>query len=166
MTLRILDRFIGNPHIVAPTKDDLLESLPYIRTTFPNPLPAYLSRNTRVSSGTALITNEHSSMSGLFSLGLKGVRRELRKSGGRLKNAILEIEDEILTWLDGGTILAQNKEDFEELDAPGKPIGQTGRILEIHRDPLRMIWYIENDGFIRYVIHCCARYHNIISFSK
>jgi len=29
-----------------------------------------------------------------------------------------------------------------------------------------LIWKISDDAFARYIVHCCARYHEIISFSK
>ena len=110
--------------------------------------------------------DENSSLSGLFSLGLKGVRRELRKAGEKARIFVFEIENEILAWLDGGTLLSPFDENQESMYASGSPIGQTGKIVEIQRNPLRMIWYIENDGFIRFIVHCCARYHNIVSFSE
>ncbi|KAJ3733610.1 hypothetical protein DFJ43DRAFT_1223251 [Lentinula guzmanii] len=30
----------------------------------------------------------------------------------------------------------------------------------------QLIWRIPDDAFARYVVHCCARYHNVVSFSK
>ena len=161
-----IERFKGNPHVVAPTKDDFLHALPNVRTTFPSPLPAYLSRNMKTFPEKEFHVDEHSSLSGLFSLGLKGVRRELRRSGERVKRLVLEIEDEILNWLEGGTIILPDTDDPSTLDFPGKPIGHSGKIMEIRRDPLRMVWCVENDGFARYIIHCCARYHGVVSFSQ
>lgn len=94
------------------------------------------------------------------------MRRELRKSGGRAQDLVREVEDEILDWLIGGTILFPDNQIFDQPDALGKPIGQTGTILEIFRNPLQLVWYIEGNGFARFIVHCCARYHTIVSYSQ
>ncbi|KAF8262436.1 hypothetical protein EI94DRAFT_1808790 [Lactarius quietus] len=39
-------------------------------------------------------------------------------------------------------------------------------IRDDERSPQRFVWWIENDTLARYVLHCLARYHSIISFSK
>ncbi|KAF8973014.1 hypothetical protein BDZ97DRAFT_1778762 [Flammula alnicola] len=39
-------------------------------------------------------------------------------------------------------------------------------IFEVSRTPLQLVWRITDDSFARYVVHCCARYHEIVSFSK
>jgi hypothetical protein len=38
-------------------------------------------------------------------------------------------------------------------------------VREVERSPQRLVWWIENDTWARYVVHCCARYHNVVSFS-
>ena len=64
----------------------------------------------------------------------------------------------------------------------GRPIGSTLTVSELSRTPLQLVWAIEQDAFARksqirikyicfangvqgYIVHCCARYHNVVSFS-
>jgi hypothetical protein len=105
---------------------------------------------------------------GRFSLSFKGMRRDLRRAGGRAQFLVREVEQEITDWLtEGGTVASPKFEtDFEESadNSSGTPIGQTG-ILQISRTPLQLVWCVDNDSFIRYVVHCCARYHEVVSFS-
>jgi len=49
---------------------------------------------------------------------------------------------------------------------PGRPVAGMEVVREVERSPQRLVWWIENDTWARYVVHCCARYHNVISFSK
>ena len=48
---------------------------------------------------------------------------------------------------------------------PGRAVAGLEDIREVERSPQRLVWWIENDTWARYVVHCCARYHNIVSFS-
>lgn len=94
------------------------------------------------------------------------MRRELRKAGFRAQALVRDIELEILEWLGaGGTILAPSVIP-PNLDQPGTPIGTTGSVFELSRTPLQLVWRTRNDSFARYVVHCCARYHDVVSFSK
>jgi hypothetical protein len=102
-------------------------------------------------------------------MSLKGMRRELRKSGFRTEVLVRDIESEVVNWLQaGGTVLAPDAfESAGTLDLElATAVGQTGTIFEISRTPLRLIWYIVDDAFARYIVHCCARYHEIVSFSQ
>jgi len=47
-----------------------------------------------------------------------------------------------------------------------KGIGDLTTVLEVMRTPLQLVWYVEDDAFARYVVHCCARYHEVVSYSK
>jgi hypothetical protein len=38
------------------------------------------------------------------------------------------------------------------------------RVKEVQRTPLQLVWDVD-DNFTRYIVHCCARYHEIVSFS-
>lgn len=65
----------------------------------------------------------------------------------------------------------------DELCFPGRLIGSYANnepqnedaerhgIWEVSRTPLRLVWAIESDAFTRYIAHCCARYHSVVSFS-
>jgi len=73
----------------------------------------------------------------------------------------------MVTWLqEGVTVLAPDTVDGDALHLPGVPLRNTESIREVSRTPLQLIWSIADDPFARYVVHCCARYHEIVSFSK
>ncbi|KAI0779375.1 hypothetical protein C8Q74DRAFT_1258697 [Fomes fomentarius] len=158
-------RFVGNAHIVAPTKRDFSIPTPSSRTTFPEPLPNYLSRNNPIPPAMPGVREPISANAGRFSMSLKGMRRELRKSGPRIELLVKEVENEIVTWLmAGGVILSPDA--ATTLDFPGVPVGTLDSIREVSRTPLQLVWSIADDAFMRYVVHCCARYHDVVSFSK
>lgn len=153
-------------HIVPATKADYTISPPHINSTFPEPLPPYLPRTVKLPiTPTLPVTDPASANAGRFSLGLKGMRRNLRRSGGRAEALIRDVEYEMIQWLSlGGTVLApDNSTHTGEIQST--PVGSTGTVLEISRTPLQLIWKISDDAFARYIVHCCARYHEIISFS-
>jgi hypothetical protein len=161
-------KFIGNPHIIAASRKDFTIQSPVIPRTFPEPLPTYLSRNTHVpSSRLPRQTDPITANAGRFSLSLKGMRRELRKMGGRVESLVKDVEGEILVWLEGGVVLAPWGDGDEEggLRFPGLVVRGREDLTEVGRNPLQLIWATD-DAFVRYVVHCCARYHDIVSFSK
>ncbi|KAF9010651.1 hypothetical protein BDQ17DRAFT_1346617 [Cyathus striatus] len=162
-------KFVGNPHVVAPTKKDYGVQTPQTRPTFPEPLPPYLPRTSKVPSLTVpAVTDPNSANAGRFSLSLKGMRRDLRRAGGRAQTLVRDVEDVIVGWLQaGGIVLAPDTTGKlpSETDDPGVMIGNTGSIHEVSRSPLQLVWRIRNDAFTRYVVHCCARYHEVVSFS-
>ncbi len=94
------------------------------------------------------------------------MRRELRKSGPATELLVSEIEHEIVTWLRDAVWM--DPDAFSSTVDPifAKPIGTGEAIIEVSRTALQMVWSISDDAFARYVVHCCARYHNIVSFSK
>ncbi|KAI1795687.1 hypothetical protein LXA43DRAFT_1167359 [Ganoderma leucocontextum] len=158
-------RFVGNAHIVVPSNKDFTVPAPSSRPTFPEPLPNFLSRNTPIPPTVPATREPTSANAGRFSLSLKGMRRQLRSSGPRTELLVKEVEDQIVTWLAaGGVMIAPDASST--LDSPGAPIGSTGAILEVSRTPLQLVWSIEDTAFTRYVVHCCARYHDVVSFSK
>ena len=161
-------RFVGNPHVVAATKNDYQILPPDVKSTFPEPLPAYLSRNSPISTLTpACKPDPNSSSAGRFSLSIKGMRKELRKAGARAQHLIKDVESEIVSWLRDGTVfLSPDEKDPNDLEFPGKPVGGSGAIHEVARTPLQLVWAISEDGFARYVVHCCSRYHDVVSFSE
>ena len=157
-------RFVGNVHIVAPSNKDFSVPAPNSRTTFPEPLPHFLSRNNPIPPAVPAAREPTSANAGRFSLSLKGMRRQLRSSGPRTELLVKEVEDEIVAWLAaGGVMLAPDAS--ATFDSSGAPIGSTDAILELSRTPLQLVWNIEDNAFTRYVVHCCARYHDVVSFS-
>jgi hypothetical protein len=163
-------KFAGNPHITPASKKDFTIQSPVIPRTFPEPLPPYLSRNTHIPSARLPTqTNPITANAGRFSLSLKGMRRELRKMGGRAESLVKDVEGEILAWLEGGVVLSPNTDGEEEeengLRFPGVPVREREGLREVGRNPLQLVWATD-DAFVRYVVHCCARYHEIVSFSK
>ena len=95
------------------------------------------------------------------------MRRELRKMGGRAESLVKDVEGEILAWLEGGVVLSPNADGEEEdgLRFPGVLVREREGLREVGRNPLQLVWATD-DAFVRYVVHCCARYHEIVSFSK
>lgn len=159
-------RFVGNPHIIAATQWDYSLQPAHARATFPEPLPPYLPRTVKVPSANPPILDPNSANAGRFSLSLKGMRRELRKSGFRAEVLVRDIEYEIVDWLQGGTVLSPDSHDANVLESTGTLLGDTRTIFELSRSPLQLIWSIADDAFARYVVHCCARYHEVVSYSK
>lgn len=173
-TLFTSAHFVGNPHIVAATKRDFGIAAPSVRSTFPEPLPACLPRTVKLPVATAPPpTDPTSANAGRFSLSLKGMRKELKRQGGRAEALVKDIEGELLSWLgQGGTVLFPDAQVHDtqmnglgEHGRQGTPIGQTKVVVEVSRTPLQLVWRIPEDAFARYVVHCCARYHEIVSFS-
>ncbi|KXN90876.1 hypothetical protein AN958_03530 [Leucoagaricus sp. SymC.cos] len=163
--------FVGNPYVVAATKKDYILPMPTNRPTFPEPLPSYLPRTAKVPATTRPTRDPVSANAGRFSLSIKGMRKELRRAGGRAEVLVREVESEMMEWLQGGVMLRPDESNAAglfnlqvKLDE-GREIGSTG-IIEVSRSPLQLVWSIADDAFARYVVHCCARYHEVVSFSK
>ena len=153
---------------MAATKSDYSISTPHHNPTFPEPLPPYLPRTVKLPvTPTFPATDPASANAGRFSLGLKGMRRDLRRAGGRAESLIRDVESQMIQWLTlGGTILAPDNRAHTTGEIQLVPVGITGTIFEVSRTPLQLIWKISDDAFARYIVHCCARYHEIISFSR
>lgn len=157
--------FVDNPHIVHASKADYAPLLPSAKRTFPEPLPVYLPRTVKAPDTIKPILEPNSANAGRFSLSLKGMRRDLRKAGFRAQILVEDIEKEITEWLQGGAFAASDVSESSLLNFPGTPIGRMDCISEVSRDPLQLIWAVGEDAFARYVVHCCARYYEIVSFS-
>lgn len=167
---------MGNPHIVAASKRDYAIPAPDVRPTFPEPLPAFLPRTVKLPTATVPPpTDPTSANAGRFSLSLKGMRKELRRQGGRAGALIRDIEGEMMGWLgQGGTVLNPDgpgvtllgRHEAQGGEAGGRLVGETGVVVEVARTPLQLVWRIPEDAFARYVVHCVARYHEVVSFSK
>mgnify|MGYP007051640650 CR=1 FL=1 len=100
------------------------------------------------------------------------MRKELKRQGGRAAALIKDIECEMLGWLgQGGTVLNPDGHNVLGPHAPGdedmgRVIGDTKVVVEVSRTPVQLVWRIPDDAFARYVVHCCARFHEVVSFSE
>ncbi|KAA1473985.1 hypothetical protein DENSPDRAFT_840528 [Dentipellis sp. KUC8613] len=163
-------RFTGNPHIAAPTRQDIDPARPVTHPTFPTPLPPYLPRSVTLPPTVAPTTSVPTANAGRFSLSMRGMRRTLRKAGPRTQALVKGVEDELVNWLQNGTVVVRT-EDAGPLDEhgqefPGRIIANQEGVREVERTPTKLVWWIEDDAWARYVVHCCARYHEVVSFSK
>lgn len=157
---------MGNAHIVKPSIKDFGLSLSIPRPTFPKPLPSFIARHLSAPSALPPLRNPASANAGRYSLSLKGVRRDLRRSGPRAEQIVLDIEQELMDWLEsGGILISPDSQDPELSATPGTPIGSSNSIIEVHRSPTELIWRIDED-FPRFLLHCVARFHAVVSFSK
>ncbi|PAV18746.1 hypothetical protein PNOK_0558900 [Pyrrhoderma noxium] len=161
-------RFTGNPYVVfaRPGSRDMQIDLPTAKNTFPEPLPNFLPRSVAAPTPARPLFDPASANAGRYSMSLKGMRRTLRGHGPRAERLVHDVEEEVLDWLVGGTIL--NPDEAEDvLVIPGRSVGFEGsNIVELSRTPLQLIWSVEQDAFARYIVHCCARYHKVVSYSK
>jgi hypothetical protein len=69
-----------------------------------------------------------------------------------------------MSWLSGVEVV-MNPDKESGYQFPGRTVAGLEDIREVDRSPQRLVWWIENDTWVRYVVHCCARYHNVVSFS-
>jgi hypothetical protein len=157
-------RFTGNPHVAAPSKHDLEPSVPIPHATFPIPLPPYLPRSALLSATVSPTPDANATNAGQFSLSKRGMRKALRRSGPRTQALVRGVEEELMCWLSGVEVV-MNPDKEPGCQFPGRAVADLEDIREVERSPQRLVWWIENDTWARYVVHCCARYHNIVSFS-
>jgi hypothetical protein len=101
-----------------------------------------------------------SSQAGRFSLSLRGVRKELRRRGRRANELVKDVEDAMKGWLDGTTTAAAAGQVPRPVDR-----GEDPSIMELSHNSLQLKWKTD-DPFARYIIHCVARWHSVVSFSK
>lgn len=83
--------------------------------------------------------------------------------GGRAESLVRDVEAEIMLWLEGGVVLNPGTVEGE-LRFPGVEIRGREDLREVGRSILQLVWATD-DALVRYVVHCCARYHDIVSFS-
>ncbi|KAF7976841.1 hypothetical protein HWV62_5540 [Athelia sp. TMB] len=154
-------KFSGNPHIVPASKRDMLLPTPHALRTFPEPLPAFLARSAPLPPAAAPALDPASASAGRFSLSLKGMRRELRRLRGAAQGTVRAVEGALTAWL-----AAPSAADADEgVRFPGAPVAGRGDLREVARGALRLVWATD-DALVRYVVHCCARFHGVVSFSK
>ncbi|KAG8965848.1 hypothetical protein FRC03_012876 [Tulasnella sp. 419] len=157
-------RFIANPHIALPTSGDMAVHPPAIRSTFPVPLPPGIPRTAPIPNASIPNTDKNSAISGQFSMSLRGMRKELRKAGPRAENLVKLVEAELQDWLGSDVVLKPT--DDASSGEPRRIGSDYGTILEIRRNHAQLVWSLEEDAFARWVVHCVARYHGVVSFSK
>ncbi|KAH9994346.1 hypothetical protein BJV74DRAFT_725416, partial [Russula compacta] len=157
-------RFMDNPYIAVPSKRDLEPSPPILHATFPIPLPPYLPRSVSLPATVPPQPDAKASNAGQFSLSMRGMRKTLRRSGAHTQALVRGVEDELTRWLEGVEVVL-NPDAGPGYQFPGRAVAGQEGIREVERSPQRLVWWIENDTWARYVVHCCARYHNIVSFS-
>ncbi|KAF8919933.1 hypothetical protein CPB85DRAFT_1429410 [Mucidula mucida] len=159
------NRFVGNPHIVLATRQDYGVQLPKVKSTFPEPLPTYLPRTAKLPVTGSPVVDPSSANYGRFSLSLKGMRRELRRSGRRAQFLVRDVEQAMTDWLaTAGAVLASDSP--QSMGSERQMIGECQTIHEVSRTPFQLVWSCDSDPFARYVVHCCARYHDVVSYSK
>ena len=100
------------------------------------------------------------------------MRKALRRSGIRAELLVRHIESELTEWLwEGGALLNPDGDsstlemDVQNLVGRAKTVRELSTVLEVMRTPLQLVWYIADDAFARYIVHCCARYHEVVSYS-
>ncbi len=97
----------------------------------------------------------------------KGMRKTLRQQRWRAEGVVRDVEDEMLDWLyEGGAVYLPDEPAVLLHDLPGTQVRTLESVFEVSRTPLQLVWNIEQDNFTRYVVHCCARYHNVVSYSE
>lgn len=98
------------------------------------------------------------------------MRKSLRRNGHLSEHLIYHIELALVDWLHTVHVALNPYEEedleFEETNLPGQKLWEGSPIREVARSRKRLVWQIEGDGFARYVVHCCCRFHSIISYSK
>ncbi|KZV76500.1 hypothetical protein PENSPDRAFT_722673 [Peniophora sp. CONT] len=158
-------RFEGNPHVVAPTKRDLTLTHPAKAETFPIPLPPFLPRSVSLPATTAPTPNQQNSRSGNFSMSLRGARKNIRRAGPRTQALVRAVEEALTTWIAEGAAIVKPDAPAPEMAYPGTLIGDVEGVYEVQRMHDRLVWCIQDDAWSRYVVHCCARYLEVVSFS-
>ncbi|GJJ06467.1 hypothetical protein Clacol_000659 [Clathrus columnatus] len=147
--------FVGNEHIVKPSSKDFEPIISRPRTTFPTPVPPFISR-ARPPLSTIPRRDPISANAGRYSLSLKGIRKRLRKAGPITEQIVFDIDESLTTWLQTGIVVLQ-----PDISIPGASLNAA----EISRSALQLIWRVEDD-FPRFLVHCVARYYGIVSYSK
>ena len=92
------------------------------------------------------------------------MRKALRRSGPRTQALVRGVEEELMCWLSGVEVV-MNPDKASGYQFPGRAVAGLEDIREVERSPQRLVWWIESDTWARYVVHCCARYYNVVSFS-
>ncbi|KAI0320779.1 hypothetical protein OF83DRAFT_1103179 [Amylostereum chailletii] len=158
--------FNGNPYVAAPSKRDMEPMHAVKNATFPVPLPPYLPRNVSLPPTTVPESDKQMTQAGQFGRSKRGMRKDLRRAGPRTQALVQDVEEDLLQWLEEGEVVIGSATEEPLFDFPGRAVGGHDSVREVQRMPGRLVWWIEDDSWARYVVHCCARYHDVVSFSK
>lgn len=74
----------------------------------------------------------------------------------------------LLNWLETGDVVlfAASGVVRDSDSAPNSAaFSSSGPIREVERSTARLVWFIEDDAFARYVVHCVCRWHSVVSYS-
>ena len=126
----------------------------------------YLPRSVTLPSTTAPEPQIKASQAGRFGLSKRGIRKDLRRSGPGTQVLVRSIEEELIKWLEEGEVVIQHDSEESTYDFPGRAVGGQEGVREVQRTPNRLVWWIEDDSWARFVVHCCARYYDVVSFSE
>ncbi|TFY80977.1 hypothetical protein EWM64_g3031 [Hericium alpestre] len=162
--------FHGKPTHRSPCEAGSRPSSPPCDLHLPNTPPAIPASQLVSSTGDdAPASNLLTAHAGRFGRTLRGMRRTLRKAGPRTQALVHGVETELLEWLQDAHVSIRTSADgldADGFDFPGRAVGGQEGVREVERTPARLVWWIEDDAWARYVVHCCARYHEVVSFSK
>jgi len=164
-------RLAGNPHVVAAMRSDYLIPTPGVRTTFQSPLQPYLQHNVKLPTSAPNVARIQDVNAGRFSLSLKGMRRDIRARDTYRTRLIAHTVDEaIKAWLNQSAVFLAPDADDNELSLPGRELkannGEDMGIKQVASTPTKLVWNLGDDAFARYMVHCCARWYEVVSFSK
>lgn len=151
--MSFLAQFTSNPHITAPTTEDLDSPLPPHRP-WPQPLPAYIPRRAPAPDWIPP-PSIHSEPR----LARKGVRKYIRNAGPYAEQLVRDFEREVTEWLNCDVVVNPDNQQ-----TASRRIGSKGEVFEVERTHTQLVW--STDAFPRYILHCVARYHGLVSFSK
>jgi hypothetical protein len=84
-----------------------------------------------------------------------------------VERIVLDIEHELVEWLTAGGVVLRpdTQRAMSPSKAPGKPLGTSHSIREVHRSPMELVWQVD-EGYPRFLLHCVARFHNVVSYSE
>lgn len=94
------------------------------------------------------------------------MRRELRRSGRRAEFLVRDVEQAMTDWLNTAGAVLDPDAPRNSINTDRQMIGESESIFEVSRTPFQLVWQVDEDAFARYVVHCCARYHEVVSYSE
>lgn len=170
----MIAQLASNPHVVLPSRKDLLPSPPAFKPLFvPRPLAfasAVILATTPLDEDS--VDRIDALSKGMYSLSLRGVKKGLSKSlkadeslQGPIATFLQVAERELQLWL-----RSQIAGEFHSSSAVGGKVllrdaEENMEIVELSRAPHAVRWVVE-DRYHRFLLHCLARYYNLNSFSS
>lgn len=99
-------------------------------------------------------------------MSLRGARKNLRRAGPRTQALVRAVEGVLLAWIAESAVVLNPDVPPPPVSFPGTLIGDLDGVYQVQRTHERLVLWIQDDAWSRYVVHCCARHHGIVSFSK